>query len=83
MTRRAEFPSAGQAYLLDPAAQRLDSVLDDVRGADPLAAARRQLKEYLLGPAEPDAFTRFAGAVDAAYAAAVAAGPTRVAAGVG
>jgi CDP-Glycerol:Poly(glycerophosphate) glycerophosphotransferase len=80
---RKEFPSAGQAYLLDPAAQRLDAVIDEIRGADPLAPARRNLKEYLIGTSDPDAFTRFAGAVDSAYAAAVAAVPTRIAAGAG
>ncbi|HEX3707995.1 MAG TPA: CDP-glycerol glycerophosphotransferase family protein [Mycobacteriales bacterium] len=80
---RAEFPSAGEAYLLDSGAERLDAILVEVRGDDPLAAARRRLKEYLLGPSTPDAMTRFSAAVDAAYDAAVAAIPHRVAAGAG
>ncbi|HVY10139.1 MAG TPA: CDP-glycerol glycerophosphotransferase family protein [Mycobacteriales bacterium] len=80
---RGEFPSAGEAYLLDERSERLDAILSQIRGDDPLAPARRRLKEYLLGPAEPDAFTRFQAAVDAAYEAVVAAVPTRVAAGAG
>jgi hypothetical protein len=80
-TFRQRFRSAGEAYLLDPAADRIGAILDLVRESDPLAAARRELKQYLLGPNEPDAMTRFAMAVDAAFDAAVAMVPTRVAAG--
>ena len=80
---RSEFPSAGEAYLLDSGAERLDAILTQIRGDDPLAAARRRLKEYLLGASTPDAMSRFATAVDAAYDAAVAAIPRRVAAGAG
>ena len=80
---RKAFPSAGEAYLLDESASRLPEILELIRGEDPLAARRRRLKTYLLGPAKPDAFTRFESAVDAAYDAAVAAVPTRVAAGAG
>ncbi|HWC34987.1 MAG TPA: CDP-glycerol glycerophosphotransferase family protein [Mycobacteriales bacterium] len=78
---REKFPSAGEAYLLDPAAQRIGDILALVRTEDPLAAARARLKEYLLGPATPDAFTRFEAAVEAAYETAVRLAPTRVAAG--
>ncbi|HVV75563.1 MAG TPA: CDP-glycerol glycerophosphotransferase family protein [Mycobacteriales bacterium] len=78
---REKFPSAGQAYLLDPAGERIGAVLDLVRGDDPLAGARVQLKEYLLGPSSPDASTRFEAAVDAAYETAVRLVPTRIAAG--
>jgi hypothetical protein len=78
---RDRFRSAGEAYLLDPAGERIGAILDLIRDSDPLAAARRELKRYLLGPSEPDAMTRFAAAVDAAYAAAVAMVPTRIAAG--
>jgi CDP-glycerol glycerophosphotransferase (TagB/SpsB family) len=78
---RDRFRSAGEAYLLDPAAERIGAILDLVRDSDPLAAARRELKHYLLGPSEPNAMTRFAMAVDAAYEAAVAMVPTRIAAG--
>lgn len=78
---RAKFPSAGTAYLLDPAAERLGAILDLVRDTDPLAADRRALRQYLLGPAEPDAMTRFAAAVDSAYDRAVTMSPVRIAAG--
>ncbi|HTR69643.1 MAG TPA: CDP-glycerol glycerophosphotransferase family protein [Mycobacteriales bacterium] len=78
---RAAYPSASKAYLLDPAGERIGAIIDLVRDGDPLAAERRQLKHYLLGPDEPDAMTRFAAAVDAAYDEAVAASPTRIAAG--
>jgi hypothetical protein len=78
---REQYPSAGQAYLLDPAAERIGAILDLVRGSDPMAADRRELKHYLLGPDEPDAMTRFAAAVDAAFEQAVALNPVRIAAG--
>jgi hypothetical protein len=78
---RAQFPSAGMAYLLDPVGERIGAILDLVRASDPLAAERRTLKHYLLGPDEPDAMTRFEAAVDAAYDLAVSLSPTRVAAG--
>jgi hypothetical protein len=78
---KEKFPSAGEAYLLDPAAERLAEVLDLVRGSDPLASARARLKEYLLGPSSPDATTRFEAAVERAYETAVRLVPTRVAAG--
>jgi len=78
---RAEFPSAGMAYLLDPGGERIGAILDLVRDSDPLAAERRDLKHYLLGPDQPDAMTRFAAAVDAAYHVAVELSPIRVAAG--
>jgi hypothetical protein len=78
---RKKFPSVGMAYLLDPAAERIGAILDLVRDSDPLAPERHELKRYLLGPDEPDAMTRFAAAVDAAYTRAVSIAPTRVAAG--
>lgn len=80
-TFRDRFRSAGEAYLLDPAGERIGAILDLIRDSDPLAAARQDLKHYLIGPSEPDAMTRFLRAVDAAYEAAVAMVPTRVAAG--
>jgi hypothetical protein len=79
---REAFPSAGTAYLLDPDGERIGAILDLVRDSDPLADERRVLKHYLLGPDEPDAMTRFATAVDAAYNRAVAALPVRIAAGL-
>lgn len=78
---RDQYPSAGQAYLLDPAAQRIGAILDLVRDTDPMAAGRRELKHYLLGPDEPDAMTRFAAAANAAFERAVALNPVRIAAG--
>jgi hypothetical protein len=78
---KEKFPSAGQAYLLDPAAERIETTLDLIRTEDPLAPARVRLKEYLLGPSSPDAFTRFEAAVDNAYETAVRLVSTRIAAG--
>jgi hypothetical protein len=78
---RELFPSTREAYLLDPAGEQIEAILDLVRSSDPLAARRRDLKHYLLGPDEPDAMTRFAAAVDAAYDRAVEQNPIRVAAG--
>jgi CDP-glycerol glycerophosphotransferase (TagB/SpsB family) len=78
---RTAYPTAGSAYLLDPAADQIEAVLDLIRHNDPLVADRRKLKHYLLGPDEPDAVTRFAAAVDAAYNRAVELTPVRVAAG--
>jgi CDP-glycerol glycerophosphotransferase (TagB/SpsB family) len=78
---RDKFRSAGEAYLLDPAAEQIAAILDTVRAGDPLAAARRELKLYLIGASEPDAMTRFAQAVDNAYDMAVSYSPIRIAAG--
>jgi hypothetical protein len=72
---RAEYPTAAAAYLLDADCVRLPDVIAEAAGPGPdrLAAARRELKGYLLGPDHPDALTRFRNAVDAM--AARAAGP--------
>jgi hypothetical protein len=78
---RAQYPSASTAYLLDPNGERIGAILDLARDTDPLAADRRVLKHYLLGPDEPDAMTRFAAAVETAYTTAVEQLPIRVAAG--
>jgi hypothetical protein len=71
----AEFPTAAAAYLLDRDCVALPDVIAEAAGPGPdrLAAARRELKGYLLGPDHPDALTRFRHAVDAM--AARAAGP--------
>jgi CDP-glycerol glycerophosphotransferase (TagB/SpsB family) len=74
---RADFPSASAAYLLHGTVDEIDTVIDSMRSQDPMAAARRELKRYLLGPDEPDATTRFTGAVDAAYERAVKLCPVR------
>lgn len=74
---RTTFPSTSAAYLLDPGAERIGSILEQIRDDDPLANARRELKFYLLGPDEPDALTRFTAAVTAAAERAVALWPER------
>jgi hypothetical protein len=53
------------AVILSNSATELDELLAGVRGAgaDPLAAARTELKEYLLGPDEPTSMQRFNAAV--------------------
>jgi CDP-glycerol glycerophosphotransferase (TagB/SpsB family) len=79
---RERYPSVGMAYLLDPKAERIGAILDLVRDGDPLASDRRALKHYLLGPDKPDAMTRFAAAVDAAYDRAVSDLPVRIVAGL-
>ncbi|CNE15598.1 CDP-Glycerol:Poly(glycerophosphate) glycerophosphotransferase [Mycobacterium tuberculosis] len=64
---RTEFPSASAAYLLGPDCAELPDILAVAAtpGQDPLAAERRVLRDYLLGPEHPDAMTRFNAAVDA------------------
>lgn len=64
---KTEFPSASAAYLLSPGCGELTDILAVAAtpGQDPLAAERRTLRDYLLGPEHPDAMTRFAAAVDA------------------
>ena len=64
---RAAYTTAGGAYLLDRACTRLPEILDSVRvpGRDPMAAERRVLKEYVLGPDRPTSMERFNAAVDA------------------
>jgi hypothetical protein len=66
VTFRADFPSASAAYLLGPDCAELTDILAvaTTAGRDPLADERARLRDYLLGPAEPDAMTRFAAAVD-------------------
>ena len=71
---RAAYPTVRAATLLPPDAagvpELLDSVVDPAR--DTRAGDRAALAEYLLGPAEPPAMTRFLAAVDALCAAAEA-----------
>jgi hypothetical protein len=64
---RAEFPTADAAYLLDPGCVALPDVIAEAAGPGPdrLAEARRELRDYLLGPGYPDALTRFNDAVEA------------------
>ncbi len=79
---REAFPSTSAAYLVDPSAASIGTILDLVRESDPLAAQRSDLKHYLLGPDEPDALTRFTQAVDAARDRAVERWPERPAVSV-
>ncbi|MFD3455629.1 hypothetical protein ACFWVC_26075 [Streptomyces sp. NPDC058691] len=53
------------ALILDNAASQTDRLLAALRGAehDPLLVARKELKEYLLGPDEPTSMVRFDDAV--------------------
>ncbi|MEV7685191.1 hypothetical protein [Streptomyces bungoensis] len=64
---RAAYTTAGGAYLLDRACTRLPEILRAVREPvhDPMAADRRTLKEYVLGPDHPTSMERFNAAVNA------------------
>ncbi|MGW3241730.1 hypothetical protein [Streptomyces sp. NPDC001070] len=59
--------AARAALILDNRATRLGELVAAVseEGQDPLLAARRELKEYLLGPDEPSSIVRFDDAVRA------------------
>lgn len=61
---RKENPSAGAAYLLDPACDELPEILRAVRGDDPTSVARLELREHLLGPVEPTPIVRWRSEVD-------------------
>ncbi|WP_371674296.1 CDP-glycerol glycerophosphotransferase family protein [Streptomyces sp. NBC_00289] len=71
---RAAYTTAGGAYLLDRDCTRLPEILRSVREPrhDPMAARRRTLKEYVLGPDSPTSMTRFNAAVEALAAKAEA-----------
>ncbi|WP_405111458.1 CDP-glycerol glycerophosphotransferase family protein [Micromonospora sp. NBC_01405] len=57
---RRTFPTARAAYLLSLDCGELEKVLALARGGnDPMAEARRELKEYLLGPAGSNPMDRF------------------------
>ncbi|MEV0005047.1 CDP-glycerol glycerophosphotransferase family protein [Micromonospora sp. NPDC050980] len=57
---RRQFPTARAAYLLSADGGELAKILAVTRGGDdPLAEARRELKEYLLGPAGSNPMDRF------------------------
>ncbi len=60
---RTKFGLAQTAYVIDKELVDLDDVLDQMLGPDPLAAARRQRKSYVLGDFEgaesPEAFAEF------------------------
>ena len=71
---RAANPTVRAATILPPDAAGLPALLDAVAepALDTMAAARAELTEYLLGPAEPPSLVRFRAAVDDLYAAAEA-----------
>ncbi|MFD5319657.1 hypothetical protein [Streptomyces sp. NPDC127098] len=71
---RAANPTVRAATIVPPDAAGLPALLDAVAepALDTLAAARAELTEYLLGPAEPPSLVRFRAAVDDLYAAAEA-----------
>ncbi len=60
---RTKFGMAKTAYVIDKELADLDRVLDQMLGPDPLAAARRQRKSYVLGDFEgaesPEVFAEF------------------------
>ncbi|MFG1677817.1 CDP-glycerol glycerophosphotransferase family protein [Micromonospora sp. NPDC049282] len=57
---RRQFPTARAAYLLSVDGGELAKILAVTRGGDdPMAEARRELKEYLLGPAGANPMDRF------------------------
>ncbi|MFI7069424.1 CDP-glycerol glycerophosphotransferase family protein [Micromonospora sediminicola] len=57
---RRQFPTARAAYLLSVDCGELPKILAVTRtGDDPMAEARRELKEYLLGPAGSNPMDRF------------------------
>ncbi|MEV0215913.1 CDP-glycerol glycerophosphotransferase family protein [Micromonospora sp. ALFpr18c] len=57
---RREFPTARAAYLLSRDCGELEKIVSVTRaGDDPMTEARRELKTYLLGPAEANPMDRF------------------------
>ncbi|MEE1938145.1 hypothetical protein V1L54_01710 [Streptomyces sp. TRM 70361] len=69
---RAAFPTVRAAVILTPDAAGVPALLESVRdpARDTLVRARAELKEYLLGPAEPPSAVRFRQAAAALCAAA-------------
>ncbi len=59
-----ENPTTGGAYLLGPDCPELGEILAQIRGEDPLATRRLELREHILGPAEPPSIHRWRDAVD-------------------
>ncbi|MDG4780312.1 CDP-glycerol glycerophosphotransferase family protein [Micromonospora sp. WMMD961] len=57
---RREYPTARAAYLLSKDCGELEKIVSVTRaGDDPMTDARRDLKTYLLGPAEANPMDRF------------------------
>lgn len=70
---RGNFPTVRAATILTPTADGVPALLESVRNPekDTLVRARAELKEYLLGPADPPSLVRFDEAAQALYARAV------------
>ena len=70
---RENYPTVRAATILTPDAEGIPALLESVRdpAKDTLAAARAELKVYLLGPADPPSLVRFDEAAQALYAKAV------------
>lgn len=62
---RAQVTAARAAVILDTDATQLDDLVEAIKskGTDPLAAARQELREFLLGPGRPGSADRFNEAV--------------------
>ncbi len=62
---RREYPTARAAYLLSKDCGELEKIVTVTRaGDDPMTEARRDLKTYLLGPAEANPMDRFQQEID-------------------
>ncbi|MEU1586606.1 CDP-glycerol glycerophosphotransferase family protein [Micromonospora sp. NPDC005710] len=62
---RREYPTARAAYLLSKDCGELEKIVSVTRaGDDPMTEARRELKTYLLGPAEANPMDRFQEEID-------------------
>lgn len=74
-----QFPMARVAYVIEKDLSTLDSALDQLHGADPLAPERRAYRRHCLGdhlgPAAAEEFLRVAGAIVAGSAPAQDAAP--------
>lgn len=65
----AEFPLAKAAYLLDPKAENIEQVLDELLVTDSKAGLRAEVREYYLGDIKPgDLIDVFVSEVKATYA---------------
>lgn len=57
---RRQYPTSRAAYLLSPDCGELEKIVAVTRaGDDPMTEARRELKTYLLGPADANPMDRF------------------------
>ena len=64
-----QFPLAKAAYLLEPKAENVEAVLDELLVADSKAAVRAEVREYYLGDCKPDELVDvFVSEVKATYA---------------